>query len=124
MHGWPIAAAVLAILAFVLLSLKPSRWHFIAGVLASLTAPLAAFVAWVRVPRAWGDDGSVFGVFRIELPYEQIFSTIAFTTLALALAITTAIAKKDLRLRIAASVIATLAVGPIVRSVMCARRST
>src|SRR5581483_7023505 len=78
MQGWPIAAAVLAIVAFVLLSLKPSRWHFFAGVLASLSAPFAAILAWVLVPRAAGDDGSVFGVFRIELPYEQIFSTITF----------------------------------------------
>lgn len=121
MPGWPIAAAGLAILAFVLLTLKPSRWHFIAGVLASLTAPVVTFIAWVLVPRAWGDDGSVFGVFRIELPYEQILLTVAFATLALAIAITSLVAKKDLRLRIAASVIATLAVGPIVRSVMCAR---
>jgi hypothetical protein len=121
MHGWPIAAALLAIFAFVLVSLKPSRWHFIAGGIASLTAPLAAGAAWILVPRAWGDDGSVFGVFRIELPYEQVFITIALATLALALAITALVAKKDLRMRIAASVIATLAVGPIVRSVICAR---
>ena len=121
MPGWPIAAAGLAILAFALLSLKPSRWHFIAGVLASLTAPLAALVAWIVVPRPWGDDGSVFGVFRIELPCEQIVVTIALATLAIAIAITTLVAKKDLRLRILASVIATLAVGPIVRSYICAR---
>jgi hypothetical protein len=121
MHGWPIAAAVLAILAFVLLCLKPARWHFIAGLIASLTAPLAAFAAWVLVPRLWGDDGSVFGVFRIELPYEQIVLTVALATLALAIAVTALVAKKDLRLRIVASVVATLAVGPIVRSVICAR---
>jgi hypothetical protein len=121
MQGWPIAAAVLALVAFVLLSLRPSRWHFVAGVLASLTAPLAVLAAQILVPRARSDDGGVFDVFRIELPYEQIFLTVAFATLAIAIGITALVAKKDLRLRIAASVIATLAVGPIVRSFICAR---
>ncbi len=121
MAGWPIAACALAFVALVLLSVKPSRWHFLAGAVAALLAPAVALGTAIVLPAPVGDDGSVFGLFpEIQFPWKEVVLTVGAATLALVLAVTTIVAKKDVRLRVAASMVLPLAIAAYVRSGVCA----